>query len=829
MNKRSIFTTMACIAAFALVASTTGMANVLTNAGFETGAVLNAAPVAGAASWTSSGATATASATNNPTRTGIGSLKLTGAGGFGVPLVSQTFAASPGQIWDFQGYMLTPSTLPADATFGLLKIEWLNAGNTPIAPGTAIIGGANNGGNPGVESTPFLNNVSTTNVWNFTQARGLAPAGTVSVRLIALLVDQSAGTAYFDDLKADKWSSVNVLTNAGFETDAVLNAAPVAGATAWNAFNGSQTASATNDPTRTGIGSLRLPGGGGFSVPGAYQTFAASPGQIWDFQGYMLTPNTLPADATFGLLKIVWSDGASDLPPVTANIGTAQNGGNPGIESTPFLNSGSATNTWIFTQAQGVAPSGTTQVKVFALMIDQSAGTGYLDDLQASVITNAGPPVVVYDYPTNNAPTPTNSAASVLSMYNSSGTYTDHGGINWYAPWSGGGANFVITNPPGSSVLKKLGMTFWGVEFYSPNQVDTTGYNTLHVDVWTPNANQFGIQLVSLSPTAAAQVNRPPSSGAITSNQWVSLNIPLSEFTTANPSTVMSALQQLLFLDDGTVGPGVTAGNFYVDNVYFYSNAVVVPPPTVLNYPTNAAPTPTRAAATVVSLYNSASNYTTVPIDTWLTGWSAASYADYTITNAANRVVKRYGALNYAGVEFFNPKINASGMSTFHVDLWTPNANKFSVKLVSFAPGAQEYEVVFTNNVIVTNNWVSLDIPISTFTTGQPAMDFANLGQLLFINNNPGGPQFGTFFIDNVYFYATATRPTILSPAASGGNFTAQSASQVGFNYVLQGTPVLAPATWTNLQTNAGTGGTLTFTIPITPGSPQRFFRINVQ
>ena len=436
---------------------------------------------------------------------------------------------------------------------------------------------------------------------------------------------------------------------------------------------------------------------------------------------------------------------------------------------------------------------------------------------------------MVINYPTNNAPTPTNSAATVLSMYNSSGTYTDHAGIGWYAGWSGnpgGNSDYTITNT-GAVVKKYLGLSYAGVEYYNPNQVDTTPYNTLHVDVWTPNANQFGIQLVSVAPnTQAGQVNFLPASGTITSNNWVSLNIPLSQFASANPNLILSNLEQLLWIDN-QAGGGVVNGNFYIDNVYFYSNAVA--PPVVLNYPTNAAPTPTRSAATVVSLYNSASNYTTVPIDTWLTGWSGASYADYSITNAGNRVVKKYSSLNFAGVEFFNPKINASGMSTFHVDLWTPNASKFSVKLVSFAPGAAEYEVVFTNNVIVTNNWVSLDIPVSTFTNGTPAMDFANLGQLLFINNNPGGPQFGTFFIDNVYFYATAASPTVLAPAVGGGNFSAQSASQTGFNYVLQGTPALAPATWSNLQTNAGTGATLNFSVPVSPGNPQGFYRIKVQ
>ena len=72
--------------------------------------------------------------------------------------------------------------------------------------------------------------------------------------------------------------------------------------------------------------------------------------------------------------------------------------------------------------------------------------------------------------------------------------------------------------------------------------------------------------------------------------------------------------------------------------------------------------------------------------------------------------------------------------------------------------------------------------------------------------------------------------PTITSPSLSGSNFTLQGAnSQTGFNYVMEATPALAPAIWTGVQTNAGNGGTLNFTFPITPGNPQQFFRINAQ
>ena len=147
-----------------------------------------------------------------------------------------------------------------------------------------------------------------------------------------------------------------MLANAGFETDAVLNAAPVPGATGWNIFGpAAGTASANLDPVGTGIGSLCLAGNGNFSVPGAFQTFPASPGELWNFEGYMLTPGTLPSNATFGLLKVVWSNGVMDLPPGLITIGQPGPGGNPGIEGLPFLNSASTPNTWQFTQAQGYA------------------------------------------------------------------------------------------------------------------------------------------------------------------------------------------------------------------------------------------------------------------------------------------------------------------------------------------------------------------------------------------------------------------------------------------------------------------------------------------
>lgn len=194
---------------------------------------------------------------------------------------------------------------------------------------------------------------------------------------------------------------------------------------------------------------------------------------------------------------------------------------------------------------------------------------------------------------TNSAPTPARPQSSVLCMYNSSGVYTNTPVERWLSSWSGAAESTYIIPGTGRTVLKYSNLQYAGVEFYNNDPtlgaggdnvggttnfaINTTGYDTFHVDIWTPNANQFGIQLVSLNPTAAAQVDFLPASGTITNYGWVSLDIPLSTFAAANPSTVLTNLQQLLWLDN-EAGGGFTGGTFYLDNIYFYNSAAVLPP-----------------------------------------------------------------------------------------------------------------------------------------------------------------------------------------------------------------------------------------------------------
>ncbi len=253
--------------------------------------------------------------------------------------------------------------------------------------------------------------------------------------------------------------------------------------------------------------------------------------------------------------------------------------------TTPVLSAGQP-----FALSLGTA--GATHVQYGFETIGPDANPATVSSLGDVVLAVSTPPVAI-PVPTNNAPTPTRPQNKVLAMYNSSGIYTNHAPERWLAAWSGAAESSYTIAGTGRVVLKYANLQYAGVEFYNNDPtlgaggdnvggpinyaIDTTGYDTFHVDLWTPDANQFGIQLVSINPTAAAQVDFLPASGTITQDGWVSLDIPLSTFMAANTNTVFSDLQQLLWIDNEG-GGGFTGGIFYIDNVYFYSSSGATQP-----------------------------------------------------------------------------------------------------------------------------------------------------------------------------------------------------------------------------------------------------------
>lgn len=177
-----------------------------------------------------------------------------------------------------------------------------------------------------------------------------------------------------------------------------------------------------------------------------------------------------------------------------------------------------------------------------------------------------------------------------------------------------------------------------------------------------------------------------------------------------------------------------------------------------------AAPTPTRSPANVISVFSDA--YTNVSVD-FYNGFFFADFqttlggADLNING--NRIIQ-YTNLNFVATEFKNPTVNVSQMTHLHVDFQIreplkPNAF-ITIQLGDFGPNAVfgggddtsgQFKITTPN--LTSNQWISRDIPLSSFTglTGRN-----NMAQIFFISadgTSANQSTVSTIWVDNVYFY----------------------------------------------------------------------------
>ncbi|NCU31648.1 MAG: T9SS type A sorting domain-containing protein, partial [Candidatus Moranbacteria bacterium] len=149
----------------------------------------------------------------------------------------------------------------------------------------------------------------------------------------------------------------------------------------------------------------------------------------------------------------------------------------------------------------------------------------------------------------------------------------------------------------------------------------------------------------------------------------------------------------------------------------------------------------------VISLHSHP--YTSVPVDTWRTGWSVADYEEVTVDG---RLTKKYSNLNFVGIETIANQIDITGMTHFHLHVWTPDNTLLKVKLVDFGPGGAfgggddtEHELLFPD--LDQGEWVSLNLPLADFTGLQNRQ---NIAQLVLAGEPIGAT---TVYVDNVLFY----------------------------------------------------------------------------
>ncbi len=171
--------------------------------------------------------------------------------------------------------------------------------------------------------------------------------------------------------------------------------------------------------------------------------------------------------------------------------------------------------------------------------------------------------------------------------------------------------------------------------------------------------------------------------------------------------------------------------------------------------PLSAAPSPTRSADSVLSLYSNV--YQDEQVDTWNTRWLYSTAEESFIQIAGDDVI-RYKNLNFVGIEWPSATKDISSMTHFHMDVWTPDptsAAAFRVLLIDFGADNSfdggddtQHEMTFNAPTLQTGEWFSIDVPLSSFSglTGR-----RNLAQLVLSGDLPN------VLIDNVYFYRTGS------------------------------------------------------------------------
>ena len=366
------------------------------------------------------------------------------------------------------------------------------------------------------------------------------------------------------------------------------------------------------------------------------------------------------------------------------------------------------------------------------MIISGSSPTVYLDNVYFYKTVAPGP--------AEPAPAPAHAADNVISLFSDS--YEDAAVDTWSASWDQ--ADVEDVQIEGNVTKKYTNLVFAGIEFTSAT-VDATAATHFHFDLWTPDPTAspaaLRVKLVDFGADGGFgggddtehEVTLTDSSDpALASGEWVSYDIP---FEAMEGLASRGHLAQMIISGD--------PNTLFLDNIYFYAETPSEPPA--------PAPTPAHAADSVISLFSDA--YEDATVDTWSASWDQADLEDVTIGGNAT---KKYTNLVFAGIEFTSSTIDASEMTHFRMDFWTPDATAdpaaFRIKLVDFgADGGfaggddTEHELwitAATDPALATGRWVSFDIPLTAFTG---LVNRGHLAQLI-ISGDPN-----TVFIDNVY------------------------------------------------------------------------------
>ena len=292
----------------------------------------------------------------------------------------------------------------------------------------------------------------------------------------------------------------------------------------------------------------------------------------------------------------------------------------------------------------------------------------------------------------------------------------------------------IVTNPntgginSSATVAKftalQAGQPWAGCESLHGSDIGTFSLDatnsTLKIMVYKTVISDVGLKFVIPSSGSLGEIK---VANTIT-NAWEELTFDFSSHI---------GLLEAIGIDQIVVFPDFNLGGRTQDNIIYFDN-ISFSPATVPGTPTEAAPTPTLSEANVISIFSDA--YTNIAGVNLNPAWGQSTVVTQMTIEGNNTLL--YTGLNYQGTEFTAQDV--SGMTYLHIDYWTDNSTALNFFVISQTPTVDSDYHTFA---IVSEQWVSVDIPLTTF----PNVDLTDVFQFKVEGN-------GTIYWDNFYFYS---------------------------------------------------------------------------
>lgn len=291
----------------------------------------------------------------------------------------------------------------------------------------------------------------------------------------------------------------------------------------------------------------------------------------------------------------------------------------------------------------------------------------------------------------------------------------------------------------GTQATNGMGYTFWidDLKFEKLGTIRTIGASIMNGS----NASVNTFVGVNSNVTGIISTFNLPNG----LNQVVNLSPSYFEFSSSNPTVAtVNSSGLVTSLSAGTAIITATINGVQATGSLTVNCAGVF----------NHAPTPTINQANVISIFSD--TYNNIPVN-YYNGywqpWQTTLSSDFSV-NGDN--ILNYTNFNFVGIEFSSPTVNATSMTHFHIDVFIPGpiapGRQLRVIVVDFGANGvysggddTRHYNIFTAPFLVSQSWMSIDIPFSAMTD---LASRTNLAQIIL-----EGGDGSVIYADNIYFY----------------------------------------------------------------------------